>query len=281
MHNNNIKTILLLATLSLIVIGLGGVLGGQAGLIVALVFAVLINGVSFFFSDKLALAASGAKPITAADYPQIFQRTKILADRMGLPMPKMYLSPDLQANAFATGRDPQHAAVAITQGLLNHLNSSEVEAVIAHELAHIKNRDILISSVAAVLASVLSFLANMAMFGGFSQDDGEESSPFGFLGVLALSLLAPIAGMLVQMGISRAREFEADATAKRALGTGQYLASALRNIHRSVHLSPNQELNPAFASMYIANPIGPLGNRLTELLSTHPPVEERIKKLVM
>lgn len=279
--NNQIKTILLLSFLSLVFIFLGSLLGGRTGLYTALIFAVVMNGVSYFFSDKMALMASGAKPLDEKDAPELYSRTRELAQRANIPMPKMYITPDLQANAFATGRDPQHAAVAVTQGLLNNLSMREVEAVIAHELAHVKNRDILISSIAAVIASAVGFLANMMMFAPMQNNDEEEGgSPFGIVGMIAMAILAPLASTLIQMAISRAREFEADATAKRLLGTGQPLADALRSIHRSVAHDPNVALNPAYASMYIANPFGGAGNAMVKLFSTHPPVEERIQKLL-
>jgi heat shock protein HtpX len=277
--NNTIKTIILLGSLSLIVIMLGRLFGGVTGMTIAFVFALAMNGVAYFFSDKMALMASGAQPLEEKDAPELYKRTRALAQKAEIPMPRMYITPELQTNAFATGRNPQNSAVAVTQGLLNNLTMREVEAVIAHELAHIKNRDILISSIAAVLASVISFIANMAIFAPNSGDD-QDSSPFSIVGAIAMSMLAPIAGMIIQMAISRAREFEADATAKRLLGTGQPLADALMSINRSVNNSPAHDLNPAYASMYIANPFGGTPGALVKLLSTHPPVEERIARLL-
>lgn len=279
--NNQLKTILLLSFLSILFIFLGSAVGGRGGMYTALIFALVMNGISYFFSDKIALMASGAKPLQQHDAPELYQRTQALAQRAGIPMPKMYLTPDLQSNAFATGRDPDHASVAVTQGLLNNLSMREVEAVIAHELAHVKNRDILISSIAAVIASAVGFLANMFMYSPMHRgDDDEGGGAFGIVGVIVMAILAPLASTMIQMAISRAREFEADATAKQLMGTGQPLADALRSIHASVMHHPNTALNPAYASMYIANPFGGIGGSMINLFSTHPPVEERIRKLL-
>lgn len=279
--NNQIKTILLLSVLTLLLIGIGGAIGGRGGLYLAFIIALVTNGIAYFFSDKMALMASGAKPLSREEAPELFSRTERLAQKANIPMPRMYLTPDLQANAFATGRDPNHAAVAVTQGLLNNLSANEVEAVIAHELAHIKNRDILISSIAAVIASAVGFIANFAMFSpAQSDEEGQSSGLFGILGIILISLLAPIASTIIQFAISRSREFAADATAKNLMGTGQYLADALLSIHRTVSMNPNTDLNPAYASMYIANPFGNVGNAMSKLFSTHPPVEERIQKLL-
>lgn len=277
--NNTIKTIVLLGSLSLLIIVIGRYFGGVSGMVMAFGIALAMNGAAYFFSDKMALSASGAQPLDENQAPELFARTRVLVQKAGIPMPKMYITPELQSNAFATGRDPNHAAVAVTQGLLNQLSMREVEAVIAHELAHIKNRDILISSIAAVFASVIGFLANFAIFAP-QQDSEGNNSPLGLVGSIAISLLAPLAGAVIQMAISRAREFEADATAKQLLGSGQPLADALQSIHRSVSVDPVHQLNPAYASMYIANPFGGMGGSMVRLFSTHPPVEERIKRLV-
>lgn len=279
--NNQIKTILLLSFLSILFIFIGSAIGGRGGMYMALLFALALNGISYFFSDKIALMASGAKPLAQQDAPELYQRTQSLSQRAGIPMPKLYLTPELQSNAFATGRDPAHASVAVTQGLLNNLSLREVEAVIAHELAHVKNRDILISSIAAVIASAVGFLANMLMYSPMHRgDDDEGGGGFGIVGIIVMAILAPLVSTMIQMAISRAREFEADATAKQLLGTGQPLADALRSIHASVAQQPNTALNPAYASMYIANPFGGAGGAMIKLFSTHPPVEERIQKLL-
>lgn len=277
--NNTIKTIVLLGSLSLIVVVLGRMFGGVSGMMIAFIIAIGMNGAAYFFSDKMALMASGAQPLAESDAPDLFSRTRSLCQRAGIPMPKMYITPEMQANAFATGRNPQNAAVAVTQGLLQTLSPREVEAVIAHELAHIKNRDILISSIAAVFASVIGFIANFALFSP-QQNDEDGNPAFGIVGAIVISMLAPLAGTVLQMAISRAREFAADATAKELLGTGQPLAEALQSIHRTVATNPAHQLNPAYSSMYIANPFGNMGGTMIKLFSTHPPVEERIKRLI-
>ena len=277
--NNTIKTIILLGSLSLVVIVIGRLFGGVSGMVMAFIIALAMNSAAYFFSDKMALMASGAQPLDEKDAPDLFRATKALAQKANIPMPKMYITPEMQANAFATGRDPQHAAVAVTQGLLQNLTPREVEAVIAHELAHIKNRDILISSIAAVLASMIGFIANFSLYS--PQQNNENTNPlFAIVGAIAVSLLAPLAGVIIQMAISRAREFEADATAKQLLGTGQPLADALKSIHKTVRFNPAHDINPAYSSMYIANPFGGANSNLINLFSTHPPVEERIKRLL-
>lgn len=273
---NVIKTIFLLGILSALFIGIGGYLGGQSGLIIAFIFALIMNGVAYFFSDKLALSASGAKPLTPEQSPKIHTMVQKLSHQAGIPMPKLYITPDLQANAFATGRSPGHASVAVTQGLLNALPDRQVEAVLAHEIAHVKHRDILIASVAATIASAVGFLANMAMFSGLSGDD--EDSGGGALGILGI-FLAPIAATIIQLAISRQREYAADARAAELIGYGQPLADALRSIHQLATQAPMHH-NPAYSSMYIGNPLGGASQGLANLFSTHPPVEERIKRLM-
>lgn len=231
----------------------------------------------YFFSDKLALSMSGAKPMDKKEHPDIYTMVDELAQKIKIPMPALYITPEVQANAFATGRGPGHASVAVTQGILQALSPDELRAVLAHELAHVKNRDILIATIAAVFASAISFLSNMALFGGFSHSDNEDNQGAGALGLVA-AILVPIAASLVQMAISREREFGADATGARTIGSGEPLAKALVAIHRSAQTAP-MAANPATASLYIGDPMGGLGGRLMELFSTHPPVEERIKRL--
>lgn len=267
-----LKTVLLLGVLSVILITVGGYIGGQDGIIFAFVFSILLNGGMYFFSDKLALSSSGAKPLTKAKAPEVYSIVEELSQKMDMPMPKLYITPSSQANAFATGRDPNHASVAVTEGILNILSKEELRGVLAHELSHVKNRDILIATIAAVIASSISFLSNMALFGG--RDDENRGS--GALG-LVIALLVPIAAGIVQFAISRQREFGADDTGARVIGNGEPLANALLAIHKSTQRSP-MKTNPAFSSLYIDNPFGSM-KTFANLFSTHPPVEERVKRL--
>lgn len=277
--NNTIRTVFLLGILSLIVIWLGGLIGGQNGTIMAFVIAVVMNGIGYFFSDKIALSASGAKPLSRRDAPELFSIVEDLSQRMRLPLPAVFITPEQQANAFATGRNPSHASIAVTRGLLSTLTADEIRGVLAHELSHVKNRDILITSVAAVLASSISFLARMGYWGGFGSPrndrDREGSGALGFL----LVLLAPVAAILLQLAVSRQREYAADLSGAETLGTGGPLADALADIGNSAKQLPMENLNPAFSSLYIANPLGGWGGTIMNLFSTHPPLAERIKRL--
>ncbi|MBI2430910.1 MAG: zinc metalloprotease HtpX [Candidatus Levybacteria bacterium] len=273
---NYIKTIFLLGVLSVILVTVGGLLGGQQGVYMAFAFAMLMNGVSYFYSDKIALKMSGAKPVSKKDAPALYRSVENLAKKMQIPVPRVYMTPANQANAFATGRDPSHASIAVTSGIMDILTPEELEAVLAHELSHVKNRDILIASIAAVLASAISFLANMSFYGGFGRRD-EDNRGSGALG-LVLALLVPIAASLIQLAISREREFEADESGAKTMGTGKPLAKALISIHASAKHAP-LATNPAFSSLYISNPLGGRGGNLLNLFSTHPPVEERVKRL--
>lgn len=272
---NMAKTILLLGILSVILISLGGLFGGRQGIYMAFFFSLLMNGGMYFFSDKLALAASKAKPLAPNQHPEIHQIVRELAMRMKIPMPKLYITPAQQANAFATGRSPSHASVAVTEGILQALSKEELRAVLAHELSHVKNRDILVASVAAVLASSISFLANMSLFAPRSSDDDNPGS--GILG-LVIALTIPIAASLIQLAISRQREFGADEAGAKTIGDGEPLAQALLAIHDSTRRAPLQT-NPAYSSLYIDNPLGGVGGAMMKLFSTHPPVEERVARL--
>jgi heat shock protein HtpX len=274
--NSTIKTFLLLGGLSLLIITLGGFLGGEQGIITAFMFSMAMNAGAYFFSDKLALMASGAKPLSRTEFPWLYEMVKSMTKKMKIPMPKLFITPDHQANAFATGRDPAHASVAVTRGIIETLSKEELQAVLAHELAHVKNRDILIASIAAVLASTISFMANMALWGGGSQDD-EEGNSNAILGIVS-ALLLPIGASLIQMAISREREYIADATGAEVMGNGEPLAQALLSIHHSTKVNPKQ-MNPAYASLYISNPFGGHGGGLMNLFSTHPPLNERVKRL--
>lgn len=277
---NGMKTVLLLGAMSGLLLVGGQALGGRQGLTWALVLALGMNFFSYFFSEKMALMATGARPVSETEQPQIFARlgplTRHLSERMGIPMPRLWVTPDATPNAFATGRNPSHASVAVTAGLLDLMNDSELAGVIAHELGHIKNRDILISSIAATLGTAITYLAQMAMwFGGGSRDEeGRGSNP---LALLMMLILAPMAAMLIQMAISRTREFSADAASARATGSPEGLTSALAKLDNYGRRLP-MDVPPSTAHMYIMKPFGG-GTMIMKLFSTHPPTEERIAAL--
>ena len=270
----HLRTWLLIAGLTGLLIAIGAVIGGGFVYVFA-ALAVLMNLAGYWFSDKLALKASRARPLAAGEAPGLVRTVDDLSARAGVPVPRLYLIPSEQPNAFATGRNPQHAAVAVTEGLLAHLPPEHVRAVVAHELAHVRNRDVLVASIAAMIAGAISALANLLqlsfLFGG---DDDE--SPLGWIGALATLILAPIAALLLQLAVSRQREYLADATAARLLGGGRPLADALEALERRTHDAP-LAVNAAFASLYIANPLPRAG--LAALFSTHSPIGERVRRL--
>jgi len=269
-----IRTWLLVAGLTALLIAIGGAIGGGARwLFVAL--AVLMNVAGYWFSDKLALKASRARPLARGEIPELEQIAGLLAQRANVPVPRLYLIPSDQPNAFATGRNPQHAAVAVTQGLLHQLPTDEVQGVLAHEFAHISNRDILVSSIAAMVAGAISAIATILQFSMLFGGD-EDDSPLGLIGTLAAIIIAPIAAMLLQLGISRQREFLADATGAQLLGHAAPLADALTTLERGAQALP-MDVNPATASLYAVNPLPRQG--LSTLFMTHPPLAERIKRL--
>jgi heat shock protein HtpX len=275
---NGIKTVLLLGLLSGLLLAGGQALGGRGGLTMGLLLAVTLNFFSYFFSDKLALAAYRAQRVSPTENPEVWRRvghmTEDLTRRMEIPMPKLWVIPDESPNAFATGRNPRHASVAVTMGILRLLNDQELKGVIAHELGHVRNRDILISSVAATIASAITFLARMAFFfGGSRSDDEEGGNPLAGLFML---ILAPIAALLIQMAISRTREFAADATAARYAGTPDGLAGALRKLEAWSKRIP-MDASPAHEHMFIVKPF--TGQALMRLFSTHPSTDERIARL--
>lgn len=274
---STMKTFLLMGVLTVMFVMIGGALGGQSGMLFALFFAAVMNFVTYWWSDSIVLRMYGGKELQRSDAPDLFRMTEELCQRGGLPLPRLVLIEGDQPNAFATGRDPQHAAVAVTSGILRLLPYDEMRGVIAHELAHIKNRDILIGSVAATFAGAISSLAQMAqwamIFGGRSRDDEEGGSPVA--GILMM-ILAPIAAMLVQMAISRSREFAADETGAMISGAPLALAGALKRLHASSELIP-MDATPATAHMFIVNPLTAGG--IANLFSTHPPVEERVARL--
>jgi heat shock protein HtpX len=273
---NGLKTAVLLGALSGLLLLIGDYFGGQGGLVLAFGFAVLMNLGSYWFSDKIVLRMYRAQEV-GPTHP-LYQMTERLARQAGLPMPKVYIIPDQSPNAFATGRNPQHAAVAATEGIMRVLSESELEGVIAHELAHVKHRDILISSVAATIAAAIMMFARMAMFAGMfagGRDDRDgHSNP---IALLALMILGPIAAMLIQMAISRSREFAADAGAARITGNPYALADALRKIDAIAKRAP-LDANPATAHMFIIKPFA--GQGLMSLFSTHPPTEARVQALL-
>jgi len=275
---NTFKTFALMVGLTLLLVAIGQMLGGQQGMIYALVFAGVMNFVSYWFSDKIVLMMYRAKPVTEQESPELYNMVRNLTVQAGLPMPKLYVMNTPMANAFATGRDPQHAAVAVTTGILSLLNNTELSGVIAHELSHVKNRDILISTIAATVAGAIFMLARIAqwgaMFGGGSHRDGDNNN--NGIALLVIAILAPIAAMIIQMAISRAREYEADATGARISGKPLALADALRKLVQSAQRRPVQ-VNPTTAHMFIVNPLS--GKSLLSIFSTHPPLEERIKRL--
>ncbi len=276
---NALKTTLLLGTLSGLLLLAGDALGGRQGLVIGLGLAVAMNFVGYFFSDKIALSMYSAQPITPTEngnvYARVFPLVQSLTMRMGLPMPKLWLLPEDSPNAFATGRNPSHASVAFTSGILRLMNDRELEGVVAHELGHVKNRDILTSSIAAVLASAITFLARMAFWFGMGRSDDEEEG--GGWGALLMFILAPIAAMLIQMAISRTREYAADQTSADVTRNPSELISALGKLEVGSQQVPMLDATPATAHLFIVKPF--TGQSITRLFSTHPPTEERIARL--
>jgi len=278
MMANQLKTTVLLAALTVLIVLIGRMFGGNQGMMIAFVFAMIMNFGSYWFSDKIVLAMYKAKELTPSEAPEIHQIVDELAQRGGLPKPRIYMIPSETPNAFATGRNPEHAVVAVTQGIVRLLNPEELKGVLAHELGHVKNRDILIGSIAATLAGVVMMLASMARFaaifgiGGSDDDDGGN-----IFGLILISILAPLAAMLIQMAISRSREFLADQTGARLAENPRSLASALEKLATASKRIPMQEAKPATAHMFIVNPLS--GGGFSKWFSTHPPVEERVRRL--
>jgi heat shock protein HtpX len=276
---NTLKTAFLLTLLTLFLMGIGQYFGGQSGMILALIIAAVMNFVSYFFSDKIALAMYRAQPVTREQAPRIYSIVERLTQRTGLPMPKIFMIPTESPNAFATGRNPNHASVAVTHGILGLLNDEEMEGVLAHELGHVRNRDILISSVAATIAGAITLAARMfgyaAMFGGYGGRDDRDRGG-GALGALFMLILAPIAAMLIQLAISRSREYAADETGAHMTGNPYALASALQKLEAYSKRVPMQA-SPSTAHLFIIPPA--LGMSLATLFSTHPPTAKRIERL--
>jgi heat shock protein HtpX len=274
---NTFKTAFLLTFLTLLLMALGRFFGGQNGMEIALIFAAIMNFVSYFFSDKIALAMYRAQPVTREQLPRVYATVERLTQKIGIPMPKIYVIPSDSPNAFATGRNPSHASVAVTQGILNLLNDEELEGVLAHELGHVNNRDILISSVAATIAGAITYLAQVAkwgmIFGGVERDDRDRGG--GLAGLLML-FLAPLAAMLIQLWVSRTREYQADASGAHYTGNPYALATALAKLDAYSRQLPMQA-TPSTAHLFIIQPL--LGMSLGSLFSTHPPTAKRIERL--
>jgi heat shock protein HtpX len=276
--SNIFKTGLLLAVLTAMLVVIGGAIGGQQGMVIAFVVALAMNFFSYWFSDKMVLAMYGAQPIEESRAPALYGMVRRLATRAQIPMPRVYMIAGDTPNAFATGRNPEHAAIAVTEGILRILDQDELEGVLAHELSHVKNRDVLISTIAATLAGAITYLAHMAqwaaIFGGRRDDDEEGGS--NPIAMIVMAVVAPLAAMLVQMAVSRAREFQADATGAHLAGKTWGLSKALEKLQMAQQVAP-MEANPATAHLFIVNPLS--GRALMNLFSTHPPLEERIARL--
>jgi heat shock protein HtpX len=276
---NVLRTTVLLAALTALFLVIGGAIGGNQGLFIAFVFALLMNFASYWFADKIVLSMYGAREVSLNEAPDLYRLVQRLAQRAGIPMPRVYIIPSDAPNAFATGRNPQHGAVAVTEGILRMLDTDELAGVLAHELGHIRNRDTLIMTVAATLAGAITMLAHMAQWGaifGFGRRDEEDSGGGGILGLLFMAILAPIAATLIQLAISRSREYFADSTGAAVAGSPSGLARALEKLHYASQRLP-MDANPATAHLFIVNPL--TGGSLVNLFSTHPPIEERIRRL--
>jgi heat shock protein HtpX len=273
---NRVKTVLLLAGLTAFLVFMGKVLGGRTGMYVAFMLAVAMNFFSYWFSDKIVLRMYGAQEVSPAEAPQLHQIVDELAREADIPKPKVYIIPDESPNAFATGRNPEHAVVAATEGIMRLLTPTELKGVLAHEIGHVRNRDILISSIAATMAGAIMILANIARFGAIFGLGGDDEEGPGILGVLVMSIIAPIAAMLIQLAISRSREYLADETGAHLSHNPESLARALEKLSMGVERAP-MNASPATAHMFIVNPLA--GRSLMNLFSTHPPIEERVARL--
>jgi heat shock protein HtpX len=280
---NYLKTAALMAFLvALLAIG-GNYLGGAGGMLIFGAIGLVMNFVMYWFSDRIALMAHRAQPVTREQAPEVYEIVERLTRKAGLPMPKLYVIPSPTPNAFATGRNPSHAAVAVTSGIVELLDRRELEGVIAHELAHVKNRDILIATIAAGVAGVIASLGHAiqwgAMFGGFGRSSDDDEGGGGIVGALAWAILAPIMAMIVQMAVSRSREYGADASGAELLGDPEPLATALLKLERGNELVPYQHGGPATAHFFIVHPFSGSAGRFMNLFSTHPPIEERVRRL--
>jgi heat shock protein HtpX len=278
---NQLKTAFLVVALTVLLVLVGGLLFGQNGTVIFFGLALVLNGVAYWFSDRIALAAARAQEVSPAEAPMLYRLADRLAVQYGVPRPRVYLSPDPSPNAFATGRSPSHAAICVNEGLLRILDEEELYGVLAHEFGHVRNRDILISSVVAVLAGTITMIANVAqwglLFGGYGGRDDRQQGAGGAIAALLTIILAPIAALLIQLAVSRSREYEADRTGAEVSGDPLALASALRKLERATQIVPSQTASPAFAHLYIVNPLS--GRDVGNLFSTHPPIAERVTRL--
>ena len=276
------RTGLLLIVMSVLLVVAGGALAGQSGMKIALIIAVVMNGISYFFSDKIALKTSGAQPVTREQLPRLYEVMERLAAKANLPVPKLYVIPEEAPNAFATGRNPQHASVAVTEGLLNLMTDDELEGVIAHELSHVRNYDILTTSIAATLAGAITYMAHMAqwgmLFGGYGGRDDDREEGGGMFAAIAMMILAPFAALLLQLFLSRTREYSADETGARMVGQPYGLISALQKLGAYNQRIPTTSMAPATAALCIVRPLFGTGG-MSSLFSTHPPLEDRIEAL--
>ena len=276
---NTFKTALLLTAMTLLLLAIGQAIGGRNGLTIALIFAGVMNFVSYFFSDKIALAMYRARPVTREELPRAYEIVERLTQRAGLPMPKIYVIPTDSPNAFATGRNPSHASVAVTQGILQLLNDEELEGVLAHELGHVRNRDILISSIAATLAGAITYIARMGYWAslfGYGGGRGDRDRDGGGFSALLMLILAPLAAMLIQLAVSRSREYQADETGAHFTGNPYALASALEKLDAYSRRRP-MIASPSTAHLFIIQPL--VGSNFANLFSTHPPIAKRIERL--
>lgn len=279
MIKNQLKTFILLSVLTALLLFVGNVLGGKFGLMIAIIIVVIMNFVSYFYSDKIVLFMYKAKEVKEKEQPELFRLVKEVTSLANIPMPKVYIIPSESPNAFATGRNPSHAAVACTQGIMNLLNKDELKGVIAHEISHIKNRDILIQTVAATIAGIISYVAAMAkwsaIFGGFGGDRNNNSG--NMISLLLIAIITPIIALIIQLAISRSREYLADESAARILHNPNGLASALQKLDAGIKQNPLKFGEPSTSSLFIANPFNARG--MLTLLSTHPQINERVRRL--
>ena len=273
---NQVKTAVLLVALTVLLVLIGRLWLGDSGTFIFLGIAIVMNASAYWFSDRIALASAQAQEVSPQDAPMLYRLADRLAVQYGVPRSRVYVSPDPSPNAFATGRNPKHAAICVNQGLLRILDEEELYGVLAHEFGHVRNRDILISSVVAVLAGTITLIAQFGIYFGGGRDDRQQS-PYGGILALLMLILAPLAALLIQLSISRSREYQADKTGAEVSGDPLALASALRKLERATEVIPSQTAQPAFAHLYIVNPLG--GQTWSGLFSTHPPIEERIRRL--
>jgi heat shock protein HtpX len=279
MDRTIIKTTFLLTLLAALFVGIGAAFGGREGLIIGLVFALLFTGVSYWKSDSIAIRAARAVPVSEAQMPEYYAIVRDLTTRANMPMPKLYVTPDAQPNAFATGRNPNHAAVAVTQGILGICTWDELRGVLAHEISHVGNRDILIASVAATIAMAITLLSRLAAWGGLFFGNSRDNEGENILELLALIILAPLAATLLQLALSRSREYEADRSGARLIGDGEPLARALAKLENGARQVPMPQVRREMAPMYIVSPLAGMRVAFKGLFSDHPPTEDRIARL--